>query len=113
MVRVQDIYEGLIWSAKKDINLAENIEVSGELVSEEPAYRYKVGDVVFVKKYYDLNKYTSEPRILGGRWGKIENTNKDSPKRLSEGELYWVVKPGSFCIAGWEKVKDLELITVE
>ena len=110
-VSIEDIYSGLIEVSKKmDKNISNTVEIEGELVNEED-YKYKIGDVMYVKHYYDTHSYNweSNPRILGGRWGKIVATNSKSPKREEEGEIYFV--RGKDDNGGWEKARNLELIS--
>lgn len=113
-VDFQDFYEGFIeTSRRKDLKNDLKIEIEGEPVEgKSPTYSYNVGDIVFVKHYYDTTSYgwRDTPRILGGRWGRVIDTNINSPKRTEEGEVYFIRGSKSYG-GGWEKLENVELIS--
>lgn len=72
-------------------------------------HKFKVGDIVFVLPYTEV-PVMCRRRVCGNRWGRIINTNADSPRRKQEGALYFVESLTGNLVGGWENKIDLELI---
>jgi hypothetical protein len=109
-VNFKDFYEGLMETARKEDRGKnyDEIVIEGELVEESPNYKFEIGQKVFVKPYTET-PWGCERRVCGQRWGTIKDTNKTSPKRDTEGVMYFVTGKESF--GGWEKEENIEAIS--